>query len=147
MNKIAKFHKESEIYTDCIIDVDLPTRSTPGSAGYDFYAPNRIVLKPGKAVKFDTGICAEIENGWVLMLYPRSSLGMKGVRIANTTGIVDSDFYPNSIGCKLVNDSDEEIIIEKGERYMQGIFLPFGITKNDKPLKTKRNGGFGSTGK
>ncbi|MBR0419601.1 MAG: deoxyuridine 5'-triphosphate nucleotidohydrolase [Erysipelotrichaceae bacterium] len=138
MDKVGKFYRS--------IDVELPRRSTPGSAGYDFYAPHDIVIPAGSSVQFNTGVCVNIVDGWVLMLFPRSSLGMKGIRIANTTGIIDSDYtYP--IGCKLVNDSEDDISIRTGERYMQGIFLQYGITEDDEPVNKGRKGGMGSTGK
>lgn len=126
-------------------NVKLPVRQTQGSAGYDFYAPEKIVLEPNGARMFNTGVVADIEQGYVLLLFPRSGLGMKGVRIANTVGVIDSD-YKMEICCKLVNDSNESIVIEKGDRYMQGVFVKFGIVENDEPVSKERKGGMGSTG-
>ena len=82
----------------------------------------------------------------MLLLFPRSGLGMKGIRIANTVGVIDSD-YKLEIQCKLVNDSNKDITIEKDDRYMQGVFVPFGIVDNDDPINKERVGGMGSTGK
>lgn len=125
--------------------VELPKRQTSGSAGYDFYAPERILLEPNSSRKFNTGVVADIKEGYVLLLFPRSGLGMKGIRIANTVGVIDSD-YKLEICCKLINDSKETVVIEKGDRYMQGMFVNFGITEDDIPVNSERNGGMGSTG-
>ena len=55
----------------------LPKRATKGSAGYDFYTPVDIHLKPGETTKVPTGIRCEMNSRWVLMIYPRSGLGFK----------------------------------------------------------------------
>lgn len=124
-----------------------PRRGTSGSAGYDFYAPEQIVVPAKQSVQFKTGIIVDITDpSYVLLLFPRSGLGMKGIRIANTVGVIDSD-YKLEIQCKLVNDSDKDITIEKDDRYMQGVFVPFGIVDNDDPINKERVGGMGSTGK
>lgn len=127
-------------------EVKMPTRSTPGSAGYDFYVPYQITIPAHGNARFKTGVMADIEEGYVLLLFPRSSLGMKGIRIANTVGVIDSD-YNLEIQCKLVNDSDEDIILNTNERYMQGVFVKFGIVENDEVVNKSREGGIGSTGK
>lgn len=168
MNRIAKFYKVSfeqfesdwkDTFSECddikmIYDsIVLPKRATKGSAGYDFYSPLTFTLKPNETIKIPTGIRAEMENGWVLSLYPRSSLGFKyRIQLNNTVGIIDSDYYYSDneghIFAKITNDTNENKILEmkQGEGFMQGIFLPFGITEDDN-VDLKRNGGFGSTGK
>ena len=130
-----------------------PKRATIGSAGYDFYAPFDIELKPGETIKVPTGIRCEIEEGWVLTIYPRSGLGFKyRLQLNNTVGIIDSDYFSSSneghIYIKITNDSNENKIvsIKEGEGFAQGIFLPFGITIDDDASEI-RNGGFGSTTK
>ena len=132
-------------------ELKLPKRATRGSAGYDFYTPFNIILKPGETVKIPTGIRAEMEEGWVLKLYPRSGLGFKfRLQLNNTVGIIDSDyFYSDNEGhifAKLTNDSKEGkvVYIEKGTGFMQGIFVEYGITVDDDAVEI-RNGGFGST--
>ena len=57
--------------------VRLPERATAGSAGYDFFAPVSITLKPGETIKIPTGIRVWMEPEWVLKCYPRSGLGFK----------------------------------------------------------------------
>ena len=123
----------------------LPKRATTGSAGYDFHAPDSLLVEAHGSIKFKTGVWVDIPKGQVLLLFPRSGLGMKGIRIANTVGVIDSD-YKEEIVCKLINDSDEDIFIEEGNRYMQGVFVKFFTAEEDE-VTEDRTGGMGSTGK
>jgi dUTP pyrophosphatase len=144
--------KEIEDIYNCI---QLPTRATDGSAGYDFKTPYSIYLESHKTMKIPTGIRVEIKPGWVLMCFPRSGLGFKyKMQLNNTVGIIDSDYFNSSneghIFAKITNDNDENKTINliPGEGFIQGIFLPFGITTDDEENEKQiRNGGFGSTGK
>ena len=150
----SSFDNLSEVEIKNIYDnLKLPKRATKGSAGYDFYAPFKITLKPGETVKVPTGIRAYMESNWVLKLYPRSGLGFKyRLQLNNTVGIIDSDYYYSDneghIFAKITNDSNEEktVEIEAGTGFMQGIFVEYGITFDDDAKET-RNGGFGSTTK
>ncbi len=170
MRRIAKFHKVSETrFTEDWIDsfpgtsesdirtiynrIKLPVRATSGSAGYDFFSPVDVVLKPGEAAKIPTGIRVEMEQDWVLKCYPRSGLGFKyRLQLNNTVGIIDSDyFYSDNEGhifAKITNDSNEGKTVEipAGTGFMQGIFVEYGITVDDS-ADGIRNGGFGSTTK
>jgi dUTP pyrophosphatase len=134
-------------------DLKLPKRATVGSAGYDFFAPFDIVLKPGETIKIPTGIRVKIEPNYVLKLYPRSGLGFKfRLQLNNTVGIIDSDYYYSDneghIFAKITNDTNEgrTIEIKKGTGFMQGIFVEYAITFDD-DVTDIRNGGFGSTTK
>ncbi|MCR4874109.1 MAG: deoxyuridine 5'-triphosphate nucleotidohydrolase [Clostridia bacterium] len=168
MQKVAKFYKVSfeqykKDFEDTFNNLDniqaiydsisLPKRATAGSAGYDFFAPIDITLKPNKTIKIPTGIRVKIEDGWVLKCYPRSGLGFKyRMQLNNTVGIIDADYYNSSneghIFTKITNDSNEgkTIEIKAGQGFMQGIFVEFGITFDD-DATALRDGGFGSTTK
>jgi len=169
MKRIAKFHKVSEKqFINAFQDefkvadatakaaydaVKLPRRATAGSAGYDFYMPVTLTVKPGQTVKIPTGIRVEMQEGWVLKCYPRSGLGFKyRLQLNNTVGIIDSDyFYSDNEGhifVKLTNDTNEEksVALAEGTGFMQGIFVEYGITEDDDAAAV-RNGGFGSTTK
>lgn len=141
--------KIKEIYDKIV----LPKRATLGSAGYDFHLPYSIYLAPGETLKIPTGVRVKINDGWVLKLYPRSSLGFKyRLQLNNTVGIIDSDYYNSDneghIFAKITNDSNENKTLEllEGSGFMQGIFVEFGITFDDQ-VSEVRNGGFGSTNK
>ena len=132
-------------------DINLPVRATSGSAGYDFKSPITFKLKPGSTIKIPTGIKVEIDDGWVLKCYPRSGLGFKyKMRMANVVPIIDSDYYYSDneghIFLKLSNEGEKDISINSGDKIIQGVFVPYGITYDDCVNKT-RNGGVGSTGK
>ena len=132
-------------------EIPLPRRATAGSAGYDFTAPAETVIPAGESALIPTGIRAEMEPGWVLALFPRSSLGFRtGIRLSNTVGIIDSDYAfaknEGHIMVKLRNPSAQAVVIGRGERFCQGIFLPFGTAEEDGGF-VERDGGFGSTGK
>ena len=152
--RIARFEIVSfEQFKSAFDNLKLPKRATKGSAGYDFYAPFKITLKPGETIKVPTGIRAYMDINWVLKLYPRSGLGFKyRLQLNNTVGIIDSDYYYSDneghIFAKITNDSNEgkTVEIEAGTGFMQGIFVEYGITFDDDANET-RNGGFGSTTK
>ncbi len=167
MKRIAKFHKVSyeQFFESCkedfveseikkmYEDIKLPVRATAGSAGYDIFAPFGFSLGPSGTIKIPTGICCEIDEGWVLKIYPRSGLGFKyRLQLNNTVGIIDSDyFYSDNEGhifIKITNDSNENKTVEvkKGTGFAQGIFVEYGITVDDEATGI-RNGGFGSTTK
>ncbi len=133
--------------------IRLPRRATTGSAGYDFYLPAAVHLAPGEGTKIVTGIRAKIAPGWVLINVPKSGLGFKfRLQMDNTVGVIDSDYFNSDneghIMAKLTNDSRSGRVLdlEAGKAFMQGLFLPFGITEDDAATGI-RNGGFGSTEK
>lgn len=127
-------------------DAILPTRATKSSAGYDFYLLDDVWLSadPEAVAMIPTGIAAQMEEGTVLLLFIRSSLGAKGLTLANGVGVIDPDYYPNEIKLMIRNLSGEEIVLDKGSRVMQGIFMEFKVG-SDIPL-AYRDGGIGSTG-
>ena len=127
----------------------LPRRATAGSAGYDFFSPRAFELRPGETVKIPTGARARIAPGWVLMLFPRSSLGFRyRLQLNNTVGIVDADYFgarnEGHIFVKLTNAGDRPLSVAAGEAFCQGVFVPFGLTEDD-DADGERVGGFGST--
>ena len=131
--------------------ITLPRRATSGSAGYDYYIPYALTLEPGQTAKIPTGIRCKIDDGWVLCNYPKSGLGFKfRLQLNNTVGIIDSDYYYSDneghIFAKITNDSNEGKVVSlsAGAGFMQGIFMPYGITVDD-DAQGVRNGGFGST--
>lgn len=147
------FGKEEKQAGQIYETICLPKRATSGSAGYDFYLPLAICLKPGESIKIPTGIRVKIHEGWVLQIYPRSGLGFKyRLQLNNTVGVIDSDyFYSDNEGhlfIKVTNDSKEGKVVElkEGSAFAQGIFFQYGITEDDN-CDAVRNGGLGSTDK
>ena len=141
---------EAEI-TGLYEQITLPVRATRASAGHDFRSPIWVELAPGEDIVIPTGIRCRITDGWFLGLFPRSGLGFKYyLRLANTTGIIDADYYASDneghIMIKLRNESvDNTLTVNRGDAIAQGVFLPYGVTVDD-TANAARNGGFGSTG-
>ncbi len=152
MCEIIDTEYKDELIRAAYDGLELPKRSTAGSAGYDFRAPFSFTLLPGETIKIPTGVRVKIEEGWWLGCLPRSGLGFKyRLQLNNTVGVIDSDYYGSDneghIFAKITNDSNEgkTIEIKAGDGFMQAIFIPFGITYSDE-AEGVRNGGFGSTG-
>jgi len=131
--------------------LSLPQRATAGSAGYDFFLPDDLTLAPGESVLVPTGIRTPMEPGWVLMLYPRSGLGVRHrLGLDNTTGVIDADYaLADNEGHILVSlhygkADGPALHLERGKAFVQGIFLSFGLVEGDGTCETRR-GGFGST--
>lgn len=141
--------RDVEELRETLAALPFPSRGSVGSAGYDFCSPINIGIRPGESYVMPTGMCCKIQPGWCLVIVPRSGLGFKyGLRLDNTVGIIDSDYYMaenNHILLKLHNPTDKIVVIEKFTRFAQGIFLPFGLTADDN-CSDVRSGGFGSTG-
>lgn len=131
----------------------LPTRSDKHSAGYDFYAPFNVELKPSARKLIFTNVKAYMQPYEVLKVYIRSSLAIKqGLMLANGVGVVDASYYNNegnegNIGICLVNTSPNTIFINQGDRIAQGIFEVYLPADEDIVTSDVRKGGFGSSGK
>ena len=126
-------------------DLDLATVDKINELPFTFTAA------PGETVKIPTGVRVKIDEGWVLGIYPRSSLGFKyRLTLNNTVGIIDSDYYgaenEGHIFIKMTNCGDIPLKVEAGGAFAQGIFTPYGITYDD-DAATLRTGGLGSTDK
>ena len=147
------------------LSVGLPERSTKNSAGYDFSAiedidiPSfykqlleKVISKEAlKPALIKTGVKAYMGEDEVLSIYNRSSNPFKkGLVLANSVGIIDSDYYENPdndghIMFAFYNFMPFTITIKKGEKIGQGIFAKFLKADNDN-TDSDRTGGFGSTG-
>jgi dUTP pyrophosphatase len=131
-----------------------PVRATSGSAGYDFRTPFALHLFPGESGVIPTGIRVRMDGGWWLGLLPRSGLGYQWhMQLANTLGVIDGDyFHAENEGHIMIKISlphgdrpSPELVLHPGDKFAQGIFLPYGITTDD-TAGGVRVGGFGSTG-
>ena len=132
-------------------EVQLPLRATSGSCGYDFFMPEDVVVPARQMVSISTNITVAHDNDdparWILHLYPRSSFGIKRhIMLANTVGVVDSDYCGFEIKVFFYNYGDEDVQLMAGDRFVQGVFVPYLITSDDEAFG-ERVGGFGSTGR
>jgi dUTP pyrophosphatase len=130
-----------------------PTRGSKYAAGYDLSAAitSNVMIAPHTTVKIGTGIAAELPDNTFGAIYARSGIASKeGLRPANCTGVVDSD-YRGEIVVALHNDSDVMRMVEPGERIAQLVVQPYVSVEFEEveTLNTTDRGssGFGSTGK
>ncbi len=130
----------------------LPKYETEQSAGVDLRAniDEPIILKPLERALIKTGLYIALPKGFEAQVRPRSGLAYKnGITVLNSPGTIDAD-YRGEIGVILVNLSNQEFVVNDGERIAQMV-----IAKHEQPQfievkelnKTERGaGGFGSTG-
>jgi len=129
-----------------------PTRGSLCAAGYDLSAAidSAVTIAPHTTVKINTGLAVELPDNTFGAIYARSGIASKeGLRPANCTGVVDSD-YRGPIVVALHNDSDVMRIVEPGERIAQLVVQPYVSVEFEEAeaLSTtdRGSGGFGSTG-
>ena len=130
----------------------LPKYETSQSAGMDIRAniEEPITLKPLERALVKTGLFIALQIGYEAQVRPRSGLAFKkGVTVLNSPGTIDAD-YRGEIGVILVNLSDENFVIEDGERVAQLVIAKYEQANWEEVEvlnETKRGvGGFGSTG-
>ena len=130
----------------------LPVYETTASAGVDLRAnlTDVIILKPLGRTLVKTGVFIEIPEGYEAQVRPRSGLALKkGITVLNSPGTIDAD-YRGEIGVILINLSNEDFVIENGERIAQLVFSSVEQAQwieVEMLLETHRGeGGFGSTG-
>ncbi len=105
----------------------LPQYATDMSAGMDIRAnlDQPIVLKPMQRCLVPTGLFISLPDGYEAQIRPRSGLALKkGVTVLNTPGTIDAD-YRGEIGIILINLSQEDFVIEDGERVAQMIITRY----------------------
>lgn len=131
-------------------NITLPERATKASAGYDFAVAKDTLIKAGEIVKVPTGIKACFPETEFLMLVARSSLPIKKtLMLPNGVGIIDADYFGNSLNeghimVLLYNFGTQDVLLKKGEKIAQGIFMKYEKTKESNNFKP-RTGGFGSS--
>lgn len=135
-------------------NLELPRRATQHAAGYDLSVAENITINPGEIKLVSTGLKAYMQAGEVLYLYDRSSNPRKkGLVMINSVGVIDGDYYNNpgnegEIFAQMQNITESEVVLEKGERIVQAVFMSFLVADGDEEVtKSTRTGGFGSTGK
>jgi len=132
---------------------ELPAYSTKMSAGMDLraYLTETVVLKPLERKLIPTGLFVEIPAGFEAQIRPRSGLALKkGITVLNSPGTIDAD-YRGEVGIILINLSNEDFIIESGERICQMIIASHETVQWNLVEKLEESergeGGFGHTGK
>ncbi|MGB3795187.1 MAG: dUTP diphosphatase [Alteraurantiacibacter sp.] len=130
--------------------LDLPAYATQGAAGMDVVAAEDLTLAPGARHAVATGFAVAIPQGFEIQVRPRSGLALKhGITVPNTPGTIDSD-YRGELKIILINLSDNDFAIQRGDRIAQLILAPV-TTAAWQVVETldetaRGSGGFGSTG-
>lgn len=134
----------------------IPTKGSEYAAGYDLYIPktkeNPIKIGPKEKLVINTGIAMEIPQGYVGLVFVRSSIGIKrGIQLQNQCGVIDSD-YRGDIMVAIKNTGLEEQELARGERIAQIIIVPylanttlFEVSELDDTARG--TGGIGSSGR
>lgn len=127
-----------------------PTRGSPNSAGLDLYADADVLVSSGASKMVGTGIAIEIPHGHVGLVCIRSSVGKAGVALANSIGVIDSDYRGEIKLCLVYNAGNGAQYIRKGQAIAQLVIMPYvhvELVEVDALSTTERGaGGFGSTG-
>ena len=128
----------------------LPRHAKPGDAGMDLTARRSVTLMPQEVAIVGTGVRAEIPDGYVGLVFPRSGMASgRGITLANAVGVVDSG-YRGEIMAPLLNVAGAPRHVEAGERVCQLVVVPFATcecVEVESLSETERGeGGFGSTG-
>lgn len=130
----------------------IPEYKTGGAAAVDLHVCRAYDIPPGETCMCSTGIAIHIADSNVVgMIFPRSGLGISGLILANTAGVIDSD-YQGELKVALWNRSAKLFRIEPGDRIAQLLFLStkraeFRLVQSFSNPTTRGAGGFGSTGR
>jgi dUTP pyrophosphatase len=138
--KIKRFDKE----------LPLPARATDGAAAFDLTARESVVIEPGKVGYVPLNIAAETPEGYFLLLAARSGTHKRGLMPVNGIGIIDPDYSgdEDEVRSAYYNFTDKPVVVEKGERIAQGVFVPIAAFEWEEvgEMNKKSRGGFGTTG-
>ena len=131
---------------------DLPQYSTPSAAGMDLRAnlSEAVTLSPLERKLIPTGIFIELPEGYECQIRPRSGLALKhGISVLNSPGTIDAD-YRGEIGVILANLSNEQFVVNPGERICQMVVARHSTvvwqTADTLSDSERGAGGFGHTG-
>jgi dUTP pyrophosphatase len=131
--------------------VPLPVYSTSESAGFDLAAAHDLTVAPRQIALVRTGLVIEVPSGYFLAVFARSSTPLRrGLMVANGVGVIDPDYSgPNDeVMIQVMNVSETEVRIARGDRLAQGIVLPAPrvVWEEVDQIREATRGGFGSTG-
>ena len=153
--KKLRMQRKSDMVTVKVLKEEgakLPVYKTEGSAGADVSAflSSSVTIKPFERKLIRTGLRFEIPAGYEIQVRPRSGLALKnGITVLNTPGTIDSD-YRGELQIILINLSNEDFIINDGDRIAQIVFAPVAVAEYSPAVSLsesdRSSGGFGSTG-
>ena len=134
-------------------DKYMPSYATLLDACMDLKVKGNAVIKPNEKIILGTGVQVSIPENYVMLVFPRSSTGIKlHCMLSNTVGVIDSG-YRDEIKLALYNFGDKEIVIEDEQRIAQFMIIPrpqinlIKVVDDDNFRQNDRGGGIGSTNK
>jgi dUTP pyrophosphatase len=132
--------------------VPLPAYGTADAAGFDLAASADVRVMPGQIVLVPTGLVIEVPPGYFLAIFARSSTPLKrGLLVANGVGVVDPDYAgpDDEVRIQVLNVTQEDVLIRRGDRLAQGIVLPAPRIQwlEVDEMRRESRGGFGATGR
>lgn len=129
-------------------DARLPTRAHHDDAGIDLYSCGNHTIKPHQSLMIPIGIAIEIEEGYVGLIWDKSSIGLKSIKTLG--GVIDAG-YRGELHIMAYNLADEPYTFEHGHKVAQMIIqkveFPEIIESAELSESKRGTGGFGSTGK
>ncbi len=128
----------------------LPQYHTSGAVAFDLYARHDLIIPPKEIARIPTNLIIAVPEGYMLYLKDRSSTAKKKGLIV-TAGVIDQDFHgpEDEILFQVYNFTKQEVLVKKGERIGQGIFIKIDRAEWEEvveDIKSFSRGGFGSTG-
>lgn len=131
--------------------IPLPSYGTGEAAGFDLAAAHDLVIAPKSIALVRTGLVIEVPSGHFLAIFARSSTPLKrGLIVANGVGVIDPDYSgpDDEVMIQVLNVTDREVAVKKGDRLAQGIVLPAPRVSwhEVNEIRAATRGGFGATG-
>ena len=132
--------------------MSLPSYGTSEAAGFDLASAHDVVVQPRQIVLVRTGLVIQVPTGYFLAIFARSSTPLKrGLMVANGVGVLDPDYSgPNDeVMIQVMNVTESDVQIRRGDRLAQGIVLPAPRILWDEvsEIRETTRGGFGATGR
>lgn len=132
-------------------DLPLPIYETDGSVGFDLLAREDVTVSPKSVALIPANVIVEVPKNFMLVVASRSSTPRKkGLLTPHGIGIIDHDYCgpEDEIKIQVYNFTDTPVVIKRGEKIAQGVFVHIDKFEWEEVMKIRENsrGGFGSTG-
>jgi dUTP pyrophosphatase len=128
----------------------VPYRNHDFDAGADLVSIEKVTIPAGKNLGVHTGVAIDLPVGYVALMFSRSGMGKRGLRLANCVGVIDAG-YQGELIAMVHNDTSSDYIIQPGERIAQLVVMPierpkFRVVEDFVKESDRGTDGFGSTG-
>lgn len=133
------------------LNAQTPSKAHTTDAAFDLYSMENAIVPAGSGCKVQTGVSVNIPEGFVGLVFSRSGMGVKGIRLSNCVGVIDAG-YQGDVSVLVHNDTEIDYYVNFGDKIAQIAFFPIPEVElqyvEEFSAKTARGEkGFGSTGK